>query len=146
MSKSGSSIDEHVGQIFIDIYICADIAAIAGILQDPETPSRSRGSPEPNAEQLTVPLEPVITPETEPDPPAPAETPEEPAATPEAPLQDEPVTYEQTRKVLGDKARNGYRVEVKALLSKYGYEQLSDIHDPEIFSALIAEAGEIGNG
>ena len=32
--------------------ICADIAAIAGILQDPETPSRSRGSPEPDAEQL----------------------------------------------------------------------------------------------
>ena len=126
--------------------ICADIAAIAGILQDPETPSRSRGSPEPNAKQLTVPLEPVTTPETEPDPPVPAETPEEPPATPESPPQGEPATYEQVRKVLVDKARNGYRAEVKALLGKHGCEQLSDIHDPEIFAALIAEAGEIGNG
>ena len=49
-------------------------------------------------------------------------------------------TLEEARILLSRKARNGYRAEVKALLTKYGYEKLTDISDPIIFGALVEEA------
>ncbi len=49
-------------------------------------------------------------------------------------------TLEEARILLSRKARNGYRAEVKALLTKYGYEKLTDISDPNIFGALLEEA------
>lgn len=59
------------------------------------------------------------------------ETPKKPART---------ATLEEARILLSRKARNGYRAEVKALLTKYGYEKLTDISDPTIFGALLEEA------
>ena len=58
----------------------------------------------------------------------------------EPPKPTRTATLEEARILLSRKARNGYRAEVKALLSKYGYEKLTDINDPVIFGALIAEA------
>ena len=49
-------------------------------------------------------------------------------------------TLEEARILLSRKARNGFRAEVKALLTKYGYEKLTDISDPIIFGALLEEA------
>lgn len=55
-------------------------------------------------------------------------------------------TYEEARAVLADKARSGFRAEVKALLKAHGLRQLSDATDPETLAALVAEAEVIGNG
>ena len=55
-------------------------------------------------------------------------------------------TYEEVRAILAEKSRTGFRAEVKALLTAHGLKQLSDVTEPEVFAALVAEAKEIGNG
>ena len=70
-------------------------------------------------------------------------------AAPEPEQAAEPAkvyTYEEVRAILAEKSRTGFRAEVKALLTAHGYKQLSDITDPDVFAALVAEAEEIGNG
>ena len=70
-------------------------------------------------------------------------------AAPEPEQAPEPAkvyTYEEVRAILAEKSRTGFRAEVKALLTAHGYKQLSDITDPDVFAALVAEAEEIGNG
>ena len=69
--------------------------------------------------------------------PAPAPVPESPAKT---------WTFEEVRGILADKARSGFRAEVKALLTAHGADRLSDIKDPAELSALAEEAEVIGNG
>lgn len=71
---------------------------------------------------------------------APAGLRPEPAAEPERTC-----TYEEARAALAEKARKGYRAEVKALLTAHGLKQLSDAADPAVFAVLMAEAEEIGN-
>ena len=55
-------------------------------------------------------------------------------------------TYEEVRAILAEKSRTGFRAEVKALLTKHGVAQLSDVKDPEVFAAIVAEAEVIGVG
>ena len=73
-----------------------------------------------------------------------------PTAPEETPAEPTPVakTYskEDVRAILADKARAGFRAEVKSLLTAHGAKQLSDITDPEVLSAIVAEAEVIGNG
>ena len=69
--------------------------------------------------------------------PAPAPIPEAPAKT---------WTFEEVRGLLADKARSGFRAEVKALLTAHGADRLSDIKDPAELSAIAKEAEVIGNG
>lgn len=54
-------------------------------------------------------------------------------------------TYEEVRAVLAEKARTGFRTEVKALLTAHGVKQLSDVTDPAMFAAIVVEAEGIGN-
>lgn len=54
-------------------------------------------------------------------------------------------TYEEVRAVLAEKARTGFRTEVKALLTAHGLKQLSDVTDAAVFSEIMAEAEGIGN-
>lgn len=63
---------------------------------------------------------------------------------PEAPAKV--YTYEEVRAILAKKSRTGFRAEVKALLTKHGVTQLSDVKEPEVFTAIVAEAEEIGVG
>ena len=49
-------------------------------------------------------------------------------------------TFDQVRALLVEKARNGFRAEVKALLTTHGVKQLSDIKDPAELAQLMAEA------
>ena len=60
--------------------------------------------------------------------------------------EPEPITatLEQVRGVLAEKARNGFRAEVKALLTAHGAKQLSDITDPAELGALMKEAEKFG--
>lgn len=54
-------------------------------------------------------------------------------------------TLEEVRMILADKSRAGHTEEVRALISKYGADRLSDIK-PADFAALMADAEVIGNG
>lgn len=83
--------------------------------------------------------EPTIEPVTE---PTPEEAPIQETPAPEAPS----VTFEEARAALADKARNGYKAEVKSLLTAHGVEKLSDITDPAELAIVVQEAKEIGNG
>lgn len=65
-------------------------------------------------------------------------------AEPETPVKV--YTFEEVRGILSDKARSGFRAEVKALLTSHGVKQLSDITDPAVFAELVAEAEVLGNG
>ena len=56
------------------------------------------------------------------------------------------VHFVVVRAILAEKARTGYRAEVKALLTRHGVSQLSDVTDPREFARIVAEAEEIGNG
>ena len=72
-----------------------------------------------------------------------AEKPQEPAP---APVAEEPVravTREEVRAILADKSRTGFRAEVKALLTEFGAEKLSDITDPDTLAAVAKKAGVI---
>ena len=55
-------------------------------------------------------------------------------------------TYEETRAILAEKSRTGFRAEVKAILTAHGVKQLSEVKDPEELAAIVAEAEVIGNG
>ena len=73
---------------------------------------------------------------TEPDKPA-----AEPASEPE-----KVVTFEEARAVLAEKSRTGYRAEVKAILTKHGVKQLSEVSDPKVLAEMVREAEAVGNG
>ena len=55
-------------------------------------------------------------------------------------------TYEEARTILAEKARSGHRAEVKAILTRHGVTQLSDVRDPKTLATLVAEAEAIGDG
>lgn len=78
----------------------------------------------------------------------PKKAPKEKAPKEEAVPAEEPAkewSLEEVRMILADKSRAGHTEEVKALISKYGADRLSDIN-PADFAALMAEAEVIGNG
>ena len=53
-------------------------------------------------------------------------------------------TMEEVRGLLAEKSRNGFRAEVKALLTAHGVEKLSEITDPVELGKLLGEAEQIG--
>ena len=70
--------------------------------------------------------------------------PDAPTAKPKTPART--YSYEEVRAILAEKARTGYRAEVKALITRYGATQLSDIKVSEVLSLIAAKAEEIGSG
>ena len=82
-------------------------------------------------------LDQALTPDgTAPDTPA-----EAPAKAPE-----KEYTYEEARAVLAEKSRTGFRAEVKAILTRHGVNQLSDVKDPKMLATIVAEAEAIHIG
>lgn len=55
-------------------------------------------------------------------------------------------TYEEARAILAEKSRLGRRAEVKAILTRYGVKQLSDVKDPKKLAIIVAEAEAIQIG
>ena len=55
-------------------------------------------------------------------------------------------TFEEARAVLAEKSRTGFRAEVKAILTKHGVKQLSEVTDPKVLAVMVSEAEAIGNG
>ncbi len=148
--------------------ICAYMGAIATILGDDDVRSRDRPkATEAKQPEDATPTEEkgtptagitcdADTPEEAPDddnsePTAATTQPEtaiptaEPTPTPEPAPPAAKIKYEDVRAILAEKARTGYRAEVKALLTAHGVSQLSDA-DPAIYTQLLAEAEGIGNG
>jgi hypothetical protein len=68
----------------------------------------------------------------------------EPAPVPEEAAK--PVTFEELRGYLAEKARSGHRDDIKAMLAKYGVERLSEVDDPDTWAVMMAEAREICDG
>lgn len=80
---------------------------------------------------------------------APAKKQDDPAEAPAPAAEEAPAkvyTYEETRAILAEKSRTGFRAEVKAILTAHGVKQLSDVKDPQELAAIVAEAEVIGNG
>ncbi len=74
----------------------------------------------------------------------PVEGPAEPMQPQEEGLKA--ATLEEVRAILTEKSRNGYRAEVKALLTAFGATKLTEITDPAELGRLLAKAETIGNG
>ena len=55
-------------------------------------------------------------------------------------------SFTEVRAVMAEKARAGYRAEMKALLARHGAEMLSQVTDPKELALLLAEAEAAGNG
>jgi hypothetical protein len=53
--------------------------------------------------------------------------------------KSEQITIEKVRGVLAEKSRNGKQEEVKALITKFGANKLTDV-DPACYEQLIKEA------
>ena len=109
------------------VNLAADIAEMAGFLEGSEAPETGK----PAKAQDSAPETPATEPEAQSA---------EPLAEQPAPVPTKVCTFEEARSILAEKARNGFRAEVKALLAKRGVEQLSDIKDPAELAALVAEA------
>ena len=82
--------------------------------------------------------------ETETQPETPAETVSD-VSTEEVPPA-KVYYFEEVRGILADKARAGFREEIKALLNAHGAKLLSEITDPAVLATLVAEAETFGNG
>ena len=54
-------------------------------------------------------------------------------------------SFEEVRGILADRARAGFREEIKAMLNAHGAKQLSEITDPTVLATLVAEAEALGN-
>lgn len=68
---------------------------------------------------------------------------EEPKPEPQ-PEEEKSLTLEDVRAVCADKSRQGFTVEVKAILTKHGADKLSEV-DPAEYKSLLAEVEVLGN-
>ena len=112
-------------------------AEIAASLAGGETPVNRSAVPADISEQTAEDAVPGNENTAESESSAPESAPEPPAMV---------YTFEEVRGILADKARAGFREEVKALLTAHGVKQLSDVKTPEEFAAIVAEAEVVGNG
>ena len=64
----------------------------------------------------------------------------------EAPVEEtpeeKPITLEEVRAAMADKSRDGHREAVKAIITKYGANNLSSL-DPKHYAAALKEVGEL---
>ena len=66
---------------------------------------------------------------------------DEPAPEPEK----KPLAFEEVRAILAQKARDGFKDQIKAILERHGSAKLSEL-DPSSYEAVVAEAEALGNG
>lgn len=59
----------------------------------------------------------------------------------QAPEEKQP-TLEEVRAAMADKSRDGHREAVKAIITKYGANNLSSL-DPKYYAAALKEVGEL---
>lgn len=69
------------------------------------------------------------------------EEPEAEVASEEAP-EEKQITLEEVRAAMADKSRDGHREAVKAIITKYGANNLSSL-DSKHYAAALKEVGEL---
>ena len=84
-------------------------------------PQKTRAEPEPKPE------EPMAEPQPEP-----------PEEAPPEPVPQQEYTFAEVRKAFTAKSRAGYTAEVRALISQYGAEKLSEVKESD-YPALMAD-------
>lgn len=75
-----------------------------------------------------------------------ADVPQDAPAVESTSVPEKVYTYEEARAVLAEKSRTGFRAEVKAILTKHGVAQLSEVKDPTVLAAIVKEAEDVGSG
>ena len=116
--------------------ICADLAVLASLFEDEEAWA---GGPEGTGQTGPLNNGPVC-----PVPDGPSDVQLRDYPLPACPTASSKVyTYEETRAILAEKSRSGFRSEVKSILTAHGISQLSDVKDPNVFAAIVAEAEAI---
>jgi len=80
--------------------------------------------------------------EKEPEAEAPTEEVAEEKAVEEKAVEEKEPTLEEVRAAMADKSRDGHREAVKAIITKYGANNLSSL-DPKHYRAALKEVGEI---
>jgi len=78
----------------------------------------------------------------EPEAEAPTEEVAEEKAVEEKAVEEKEPTLEEVRAAMADKSRDGHREAVKAIITKYGANNLSSL-DPKHYRAALKEVGEI---
>lgn len=73
-----------------------------------------------------------------------ADLPKEETAAEDAPVE-KTYSFTDVRGALAAKSKEGFKEEVKKLISKYGAEKLSDIN-PDDYAALMKDVEGLGNG
>lgn len=116
--------------------LSAVAAEIAASLAGGETPVNRSAVPADISEQTSEDAVPGNENTAESESSAPESAPEPPARV---------YTFEEVRGILADKARAGFREEVKALLTSHGVKQLSEISDPAVLASLVTESEAFGN-
>ena len=116
--------------------LSAVAAEIAASLAGGETPVNRSAVPADISEQTAEDAVPGNENTAESESSAPESAPEPPAMV---------YTFEEVRGILADKARAGFREEVKALLTSHGVKQLSEISDPAVLASLVTESEAFGN-
>jgi len=56
--------------------------------------------------------------------------------------EEKPITLEEIRAAMADKSRDGHREAVKAIITKYGANNLSSL-DPKHYADALKEVGEL---
>ena len=77
--------------------------------------------------------------------PVPKSVNDEPEVEEEAPVEtpeEKAITLEEVRAAMADKSRDGHREAVKAIITKYGANNLSSL-DPKHYAAALKEVGEL---
>ena len=119
--------------------ICADVAVLASLFEDE---GAWHGGPEGTGQTGPLKNGPVCP---VPDGPTDAQLRglPDPSTPDTSPIPSKLYTYEETRAILAEKSRSGFRSEVKSILTAHGLSQLSDVKDPNVFAAIVAEAEAI---
>ena len=61
------------------------------------------------------------------------------------PIEKKPLAFDEVRALLAQKARDGFKDQIKAILERHGSAKLSELA-PSAYEAVVAEAEALGNG
>ena len=87
----------------------------------------------------------AVTPETIPEQTTPVtESTTTESTTPEQSAPKKTYTFEEARAILADKARAGFKTEIKDILAAHGFKKLSEITDPAKLALVVKDAEGIG--
>lgn len=131
-----------MSKIKLALEVVNDLKSLAGSIEtlvhamESNEPNLENGAPVKEIKKKSKPK--VKEPETE---ASTEEVSEEKAVEQKAPEEKQP-TLEEVRSAMADKSRDGHREAVKAIITKYGANNLSSL-DSKHYAAALKEVGEL---